>query len=132
MSIVNKKALNSALKSVIERLEKTEKFAIDQAPDICKQMIVEKKFDLKLDFSIYFTGSLIGIIGTIICSFQLYFHPADAEMNYCLPRVLVGIGALVLGLVQTDLLMGTIKYIYYMKNCPKLFLLREFANLIGD
>jgi hypothetical protein len=124
-----KKEMNNALKKLIDRLEKTEQFVLDQAPDICKEMVKEKVFDNTVD--LFFNG-LLTLILTGYASFaaiHLYRLPEismDQGMGFGISGALSAIGVIP-ALYE---FINTLKYIYFVKNCTKLFLLRQFKDLI--
>jgi len=129
---MEKKVLNQALKVLISKLEKTEKFALEQAPEICKEMVKEKIFDESVDLV---TQSLLLvfflILGTVFYNLGMHYEPKSAwDSN---GGFIIGFGVGLPGLLSTIVLgfiVQTIKHLWYVKNCPKLFLLREFRRLL--
>lgn len=127
---MNKKDLNAAILSLINKLEKTEKFVLQQAPEICKQMIKEKSFDIAIDLFLSLLAAIPSISTTFLLIYQIVRAPQDASDGYYGLRLLgLGIAALItiFGVCSTS---DQIKYRYLVKNCPKLFLLREFRALL--
>lgn len=123
---MNKKVLNTAFTGFIKRLEATEKFVVDQAPEICQQMIRE----------VYITNitnlilSTIGIIVLPIISYKVgtYAHERIEDVGgWWLLSVLAGS----LSIVALFGVFDAIGSIIFVKSCPKLFLLRSFRDLIN-
>lgn len=129
-SPVSRKTLNSALKGLIDRLEKTEKFALDQAPDICKQMI---RADLQENYIygafavLVFIASIVGIVYSAHVGILSETMHGDTEpTRYLFLLLTCSISAIVSAI-------GSLEYVnnlLYISNCPKLFLLREFKRLV--
>ena len=123
----NQKVLNTALRGLLSRLEKTEKFALEQAPDICKQMVQERKQD--------------NIMRLVVAGFLLLvFSGVSAFLLYKGTSLSGGekAGCYLFGLLSLACVGGAgnsiylaIQWILMLKNCPKLFLLREFRNLLN-
>jgi hypothetical protein len=133
-SPVNSKVLNTALKGFIKRLEKTETFVLDQAPDICKQMVVEGLLQAK--------AGLWGALGLLTLGILAISQslPHDFEYNACehiscseptryLFLWLLGAGAIIVGAILAGC---SIYSLFYLRSCPKLFLLREFRDLVKE
>ncbi len=120
--VAKESQLNKAYKAIISRLEKTEKFVIEQAPEVCKQMIKEQEIESK---TALIQSSFAGFF--MLLSFAFFWYKgytcgdgwwAAFTFNALSLAIPFGIGT------------EAIKELYQLKVCPKLFLLREFKNLI--
>jgi hypothetical protein len=128
------KVLNKAIKSLIDRLEKTEKFAIDQAPDVCKQMVSEYKIDVYLGMAAPLFAMLIaGIIVAMAMHKGLYeIREAGTQWEHTVSGdwmvgYVIGIIVIIGSFVPLAINLRNLWFIIY---CPKLFLLREFRRLV--
>lgn len=117
-------------KKVIGYLESTKEFALEQAPDICKQLILEAKIEATFDTA---SGLCVLIIGGGIGLFSFYkgitYQPHgsyDDGSGWYLAAIIVG--GISLALSSCFLSAGIHRFIL-IKNCPKLFLLRQFRKL---
>lgn len=126
---MSKSKLNKAIDQLIQRLEKTEKFVLDQAPDICKEMVKEKMFDYKMDLAFQVTSFVASALVLIACGVLAYSHVGQTDWMFGCG--LFGTISLLLVMLTTDTIILTIKRIYYVTNCTKLFLLNEFKDLIS-
>lgn len=117
------KKLNKAIDIIISRLEKTEKFVLEQAPQVCKEILAEKlallKFSLivsSLITSLFITGIFVSL------------HQVKADWNNSMIYFLVGILSL-LTIIPLVFLVAAISEAISLKTAPKLTLLREFKRL---
>jgi len=128
----NQKAFVNAIKSIILRLEKTEQFVLAQAPEICKQMVKEYTFDTCLDLSMTAFFTLIGVTGGLVTAIQMIDASQSTEAPFWIPRIIICVVSWALFCISFEQLISAIKNFYFVKNCPKLFLLREFKNLVNQ
>lgn len=127
---MNKKALNTAFTGLIKRLEATEKFVIDQAPQICKEMIRERAIEVTMQL----VGSLVLSIILLVISSKSGWY-AHVKSNTNLESEVIGwwilsIGAGLFSLPSLGIFWDSIQSLILLKNCPKLFLIRSFRSLI--
>ena len=54
--------LEQAVDAIVKRLEKTEKFVVDQAPDICKEILLEKRVS-NIYYLIVSFAAFLGFLG---------------------------------------------------------------------
>lgn len=131
-SVVNKKLLNSALQGFVDRLEKTEKFALDQAPDLCKQMVKEAEMQCYAALGGAGLLMLASIAAMLIANHQGLTEPyrySDSGTHASDWSALFGLGiAGALGAIGWS--VGIAYELAYLKNCTKLFLLRSFRRLV--
>jgi hypothetical protein len=122
---MNKKLLESVMKSFILRLEKTEKFVLAEAPEICKQMVTNK---IIRNAEQLFCGATLLAIGILLLTIALRNQcvEADGPTRYFFVMLIGGLGALAGFFVTTS----AVTEIVYLKNCPKLFLLNEFKDFV--
>lgn len=131
----NKDILNVALKSLISRLEKTEKFVVEQAPDICKQMIYEKKLNLIINIIMEALLFVVLLFVTVYTAIKCHQYSEVSNRynelsTYC---TLFGIASLLSAMgffCNIRELRNSVEWLVYLKKCPKLFLLREFKTLM--
>lgn len=129
---MNKKALNSAFTGLIKRLEKTENFIVDQAPEICKQMIYEKKLEQNISVSINGTLAVVTPIVTTVLAINSHGQYTESHEGL---SIIFGAASIIIGIWAIcifDDLRKNIEWLIFLKKCPKLFLLREFRNLIKE
>jgi hypothetical protein len=132
----NQELINKGLRSLLSRLEKTEKFVLAQAPEICQQMIREVYIDEVLNL----LGELL--LFMLITALMIWsYYRGAATVSACLPTqydkcsswsdwwifsiVLTG-----LLLVPIALIGNSLAALLFVIKCPKLFLLRSFRRLI--
>lgn len=117
----SKNNINKMLKSVLERLEKTETFVLDQAPEVCRE-IVEVNFLDK-----FIKGLAILVIGLVlsivIVSLALYLVKTD-EAAYGLLMFLIF--PMLTFYISSVLLLDA----YIIKKSPKLTIIKEIKKLI--
>lgn len=127
----SKKVLSSALNGLIKRLEKTEKFALEQAPDICKQMVYEKTLEKTIELWTSLPAAIALVIATIILAFKshsaLESEPSGGLAFLC---GALSLAACVGSFVFLESVRYAVNWLIYLKKCPKLFLLREFRDLL--
>ena len=122
--------LFKGIKAIVSRLEKTEAFILEQAPQVCKEMVKEAFFDHLINLIAWSAAFLFLLASSIVCGVLSYRYTGESTE----PKILLGIGSLVSFICIFpigDGVLGEIKWIYFLKNCPKLFLLREFKDLLG-
>jgi hypothetical protein len=127
---MNKQELNSGLRFILKRLEKAEKFALDQMPDICKQMVTEKKIEILSNFII---SSISFLTSSAIFAFFANKLSTHVPPSYYDDPALLYLGALVfiiVSIVSIGCAGNAIKEYVYLKKCTNLFLLKEFKLLI--
>lgn len=151
----SKQLLVEAVSAVIKRLERTEKFVLEQAPDVAKDAVKEGLFDQSLQLSLHVFYSLITgsiLAGCLYRGYQVMVNActkvetitngySGGVAGECLRRASDELGpnifALVLGVIMLLAFLCSIEnavsnYTSYwtIKNCPKLFLLRKFKELL--
>jgi len=121
--------LNTAVTSLIERLEKAESFVLDQAPDVCKEVIAEKKsltlfaFTISVSFSVLF---VILAISSYICLSPMVEHHDDFSPKSFYTAVFFVLSAL-------PILNSISKFgeLLSLRAAPKLTILRELHRLVS-
>lgn len=121
--------LNSAVKALVDRLERTEKFVLEQAPDICQQVVTEFKLQ---NFGQMFIGVILLLIAAVAIPVSIHNRPwfvghYDQDVTWSFGLLMAGLAALVIGL---PVLWSALYYYFYVSKCTKLFLLREFRKLL--
>jgi hypothetical protein len=119
--------LKTGIEFIIKRLESTESFVIEHAPDICKDLvresIVERTVDLIVNLLSFITLTLL-IFHTVEKENFLFFSGPGVT-------VLMTLSFLVCILNLFGILYNA-KTIWYTKACTKLFLLRSFREMIAE
>jgi len=118
--------LNKALTKLISRLESAESFVLAQAPEICKQMIKEE--EIKLKFGIASLSALSTVFLSVVITAALSAY--DKPSNDAIGLAFVAVPAFMAFVPTAAGLINQIQSIIVLKNCPKLFLLREFKRLL--
>ena len=126
-----KELLNKGLEQLVTGLEKTEKFVLDQAPDISKQMIVSFVMKTKFNILMYSGGLLISLITfgfTLFKAITWYNveHSCYSDDHWwvCVFVMVVVILCFIVAIAHE------VYYLFYIKNCTKLFLLKRFKELM--
>lgn len=127
----DKKLLTDAMKGLIKRLDKTEKFVLDQAPDLCKQMVTEVLIENYIQLAV---ASIIMLLSVAVIpiaihngiNYEYSSGSYSGPTRYFFLMVIGFIGAL----ISSGMVVNAGYYLLYLKNCPKLFLLREFKKLV--
>lgn len=126
---VEKKVLNSALKGFIKRLEKAESFVLAEAPDICKQMVAARKIEMTEQGC----GALFFlIVGLVLLSMALpneIIHAGSYGSDPTRWFFVMILGAISF-LIGFFMGLDCISNLRYLRNCTKLFLLKEFKKLV--
>lgn len=122
--------IKSIAKKVISDLESTKDFALEHAPDICKRMILEAHIEAVFEIV---AGIAILIVGGGTGAYLLYkgfsYAPQseyDGVVGWYLGGTIIGGLSALFG---PGLLFQGAKNYIFLKNCPKLFLLRQFRKL---
>lgn len=123
-----KETLDLTLRQFLERLEKTEKFVLEQAPDLCKEMVLHEKINL---ISNFFTCTIIFVVllSIDIHCLNIIYSTEHEMFGYSLTAILSSLFAF----VTLVFIVESIQRLYQLRNCTKLFLLKEFRDLVsGD
>lgn len=122
----NKDVLNQALQGFLSRLEKTEKFVLDQAPDVCKEMIREVVVAAQIQLTV---AVLVAVLCIPMIPISIHNHLTDYRGEPTGWALLLSLG--IIGIASGIWLAFDASYqLLYLKNCPKLFLLRQFKKLV--
>jgi hypothetical protein len=126
------KELKKGVKTLLSKLESTEKFVLDQAPELCKQIVEEKIMEEKLDAFFYGAGSFILLSLAILFGAMVYFAtpreygPSDKQMVCGLISVIAG-----LGLVPTfSVFYGSLRNAILVKKYPKVYLVNQLRSIL--
>jgi hypothetical protein len=128
----SKQVLDTALQGLISRLEKTEKFVLDQAPDVFSQMVQKEK--LSNWFWIGFM-TVILLLSAPWIPISIHNHIFKYSEHFDEERSTQFLGFFVVGSLLTFISVITIVSctynLLYIKMCPKLFLLEQFRELLS-
>lgn len=118
----------NAYESLIKRLESTEKFVVEQAPDVCKEIIKEKLLDETINVLTYSFGLIVGIIITFI---GIHYSLDTVNPNYIrFPLGFVSFVSICSIFPTSGSLIDSINRLLIIKMCPKLTLIRQLKRLI--
>ena len=132
MSIKNKKqnVYEEAVKTLLSKLDSTEKFVIDQAPEVCRQLIVERKVDLWMDLGWYGTLSIVLPIATYLlgkAAVADYEHYSDKPIVYGLLAFGTSFGSCFV----LTLAYSSIQKLTLLKVAPKIYLINTIRNMFS-
>jgi len=118
-----------ALKALLFRIETAEKFVVDQAPDICKEILTEKTLNstISLIGSILVFGTLSSVLFMCVSKINGYDDHQD--------HVAVHLLAFVCGIAIIPFMCQVycdVVSLLTVKRCPKLVVLRELRKMIGN
>ncbi len=116
--------LEKAVNAIVTRLEKAENFVLEQAPDVCKEVIREKLALGIFNSSLFVVGSVF--FGRL--SFYLFSCLAESgrdSFGYGMGGALTACAALFCTVGAIVELSGLIS----VKTAPKLTILRELKSL---
>lgn len=126
------KNLKKGLTALISRLESTEKFVLEQAPEICKQLIEEKKIRETSDailYGVFTTFCLITSIALAVIYFQQpmgKYGPSDVRFITGILSILAVVGFF----PSFGMTYESLRNLFLLKKCPKLYLLRSFRGML--
>jgi hypothetical protein len=129
----NKELLEKGLAALVSRLESTEAFVVEQAPEICKQMLYKEIGGSTFDAVFNFACATALLVIAFLCCYFAYTCKPDKYGDVSGIQVVCLIVAVLAGIFSIACFHESIyytKYAYFTKKCPKLFLLREFASLV--
>jgi hypothetical protein len=123
--------LKNALAGLIDRLEKTEKFVLEQAPDVCQQVVMEFKIHNFMQMGFAAVAFLFGLVAVpVAIAHPMFVVPEghySSDPTWYMGLFIVGGVGLVAGFC---VLVNTVYWNIYVNRCTKLFLLREFKRLV--
>ena len=125
----NKKKLEKAVNAIVTRLEKAENFVLEQAPDVCKEVIAEKKAlgQLTIGVSIFIIMLLITL--GLIANHNIDHTYSLGSNENCGPMVLIGLSVMLI-VVCLGFIIDTSVRLISLKVAPKLNILRELKSLV--
>lgn len=118
---MKKNKLEKAVETIINKLERAEKFTLSQAPDICKEIIKEKKVANFYWLTVYILGTLIN--GASSLKLAVTFSDKQEMLIIPILIAMVCLTFLMLSLSVTQELISL--YV-----APKLTILRELRSLL--
>ena len=128
---MSKKAINVAVNALVKRLEKTEKFAMEQAPEICKQMVEAEMIEIKSNIvGCGLTFLLLSVLAGIALHSANTYIPSDRFDDGRGMRYLIFGMLSFFAMFPASAVWQNVVSFIYVKKCPKLFLLKEFRKLV--
>ena len=118
--------LNSAITSLIKRLEKAEAFVLEQAPEICKEIVIEGNLDARTNLTKAGLLFVVSLAATI--TFAIISYNTKAECSFFTGAA--SLGSLATVMCASEAIIGEVNMLLTIKRCPKLYLLRELRKLI--
>lgn len=116
---------NALLDELTTIIKDSKSFALEQAPDIAKQLVAEKGVELKYNLINCFIGNAASLAVLALC----LYYPQNSE-GWLLIRGLIGATALVCSLISLVETLGTFSQLAQLKVAPKVFLLRQLRKLV--
>jgi hypothetical protein len=115
------------IESTLEKLEKLEEFTLDQAPEICKELIAEREARIKQDIleSIVIGGACL--IAMAVTAYLLVFAklPYDYEVATKAISVVLLFISFCVWVFAIGCFLTAIGNSRVLKAAPKVFVLRE-------
>lgn len=130
MDKASKKQLNSALKAVIDRLEKTEKFVLGELPELCQQIVKERAVVEKFDAVSQGVSAFVNFsicVATAVYAFS--YSKSDTLAAIVLGVVSMAFG--IMGLCAAEYTLGSIRNLVSLKAAPKLYILNKLRDLVS-
>lgn len=120
--------LEAAISMLVERLEKTEKFVLDQAPSVCQEIIADNMIEWVTALAQQLLGGLMLLIVIgVSASHFIGFERDDFAHDW---PIICGVVSMAGLIILSFCCIYTLSRIYFIKSCPKLILLREFSRLL--
>jgi hypothetical protein len=126
----NKTVFETAIETLLSKVDTTEKFVVDQAPEVCRQLIAEKKVTETMDatFHTFLFPVLIYATHALAVAAQGdYERYSDKPLLFWLLATFCGVAAFFSFLI----LYGAVQSLLTLKVAPKAFLLREFKSMVS-
>ena len=120
--------LETALNALIERLEKTEKFVLDQAPSVCQEIITERLIEYYTEFGQLMLGWLLSF-SCIMIGMRCYIGSDRDDFSHDWP-IILGVLSLIGFIFLSFCMIYSVSKILFVNKCPKIILLREFSKLL--
>ena len=127
----NKELINTAIQGLIDRLEKVEKFTLDNLPHIAKELIIEATTEAKRDSV---AASVVASLCVILLLGIIYVFSINSNTSIGIDIIMTVVTICsVLGFIDSiDRAYRNYEKLMFVKNCPNLFLLREFKELLVE
>ena len=115
----NRGVVNRLADSLIDKLEKMETFTLEQAPDLCKEIVLAEKGRLENSLilsSVFAFLSITGLVSTLVFFDESLFRTTLA---------------VIYGIIILDKSISTLKYILslrILKIAPKAFILHKLKG----
>jgi len=120
--------VDAMIEGMLDRLEKIEKFTVDQLPDLCKEILAERRVEIENNIIVMAVISAI-VLPVVITLIVMTFTQSWEQV-----RNLTGIGALLLGMFNVtalaDILHSFLK-LRALKVAPKLFIVSRLHKMIA-
>jgi hypothetical protein len=126
----NKELMNTAIQGLIDRLGKVEKFTLDNLPQIAKEMVIEVTTEAKRDFVANLLTAVISLLGMAGMSLAFLTNRSPEPTPVSEGPLIITILLFLTFLVSTSYAYNNYEKLMFVKNCPNLFLLREFKELL--
>lgn len=121
--------IDSLLSGLVDRLEKIEKVTVEQFPEVCKEIITERKVEIEN------SAIQMGMIALVLTAITLPLVHFSLDKELGDGRILTSIGALIAGGVNiayyTDL-VGSLLELRKLKAAPRVYVLKQLRKMIGS
>lgn len=120
--------IDKILNGLIQRLDKMEKFTLEQLPDVCKEILELKKVQIINNIIQYMAGTLSILFFIVFCVIMTFTYASENNIWLCLmmTAIILGIPFLI---TSACLLENTLK-LRELKAAPKLIILKELRRLL--
>jgi hypothetical protein len=119
------KRVDQVVESLVNTLEQSKNFVLEQAPDVARQMIAEREVELKFDIISFASGFIACLATVLICFF--WNNQSDSVV---IARWVIGIIAGFSVLPTGSCLFSTLSKMAQLKVAPKVFLLYRLKRLL--
>jgi len=130
----NESVYNKLILGVVERLEKIEDFTLEQAPDVCKELIEYEVRECKDEALVDTISSFILLTATSIIGYIIIYGIDRSDTNGAMATfflsslVIAGLG---LFSAMLDSALTNFLKAKRLAKTPKYLILRKLRNLIG-
>ena len=124
-----KKKVNNIYETLVTKLEKIENFTLEQAPEVCKEIIEAEKIETEN----YIISGAMGIVCSLLVGTILFFIHSIPEMDLPL-HVVFGIADIFSAIAFFYGISEVVNnglYLRVIKASPKLIILKKLKRLIN-
>jgi len=115
-----KDLVNELIAATIDRLEKMEAFTLEQAPDLCKEIVLAEKVSIEnsvIVCSVFTSVFIIGLVSSLVGIDEIH-------LRYLLTSVF-SVAILIAGSIALELALS----LRVLKVAPKAFILQKLRGM---